>query len=118
AKLTVWYPDTVAQVWPTLFGVVDASNPISRRTFSTLDKAWNGKLRPDWTDSQVDPGGFTWPSVACAALIGGDTKRGQTHALWVRNRVFPKGSSDRAFMPPFTVSDAGWLIFALSVVEK
>ncbi len=117
AKLTGWYPDMAAQVWPALFGVIGASDPMTWSAFGALDNAWNGKTSPNWTDSQVDPGGFLWPSIAHAALVGGDTSRGKARALYVRDRVFPKGPGDSGFSPPFSVSDAGWLIAALAWLE-
>src|SRR5205823_4074414 len=67
AHLDVWYPDTVAQAWPLLFGVLSDRPETARATMALVNDTWDGEPKPDWTRNVVDPGGFTWPPIASAA---------------------------------------------------
>lgn len=112
--LSKWYPDTVAQVWPQLFGVIAPDSPLARTAMAALNENWGGGAHPDWTNAVVDPGGFLWPSIGYAALQSGDRTRAARHLQFVRDRKFPRGPDDTGFAFPFSVADGGWLLLTLS----
>lgn len=113
AKLTTWYPDTVAQAWPILFGVIDPHGAAARSALASVDNTWSGRSQPDWSDKMIDPSGSTWPSIGYAAWLCGDSRRARSHAQFVLDRALPP-TDGKAFAPPFSVSDAGWLLSLLS----
>ncbi len=111
ADLDVWYPGSVALVWPHLFGVIPAAEIRAQRQLSALNDSWDGSPNPDWTTSVVDPDGFLWPSVGHAAMLAGDCTSARQHLDFVVAERFPD------FDYPFTADDAGWLIMTLSRFE-
>ena len=101
-----WYPDTVAQAWPLLWGV-DAGPPDRARD------AWRRAIAPwqrtpHWARTTVDPDGFWWPAVAVAALCTGDEASARTWVARARQRwLDPKAP----FAWPFQVGDLLWLLW-------
>ncbi len=108
--LTKWYPDTQAQSWPHLFGVVSSTDPKTRSVRAAVNALWNGQTKPDWA---ANPGqinhGWIEAGPAYAALLAGETQRVRTYIQAVKRLKFPK-SGVAGFEWPFTVADAGWLL--------
>src|SRR5207302_6985611 len=118
ADLAEWYPGTVALLWPQLFGVIAPGSATAQAQRAALNASWNGSVRGDWTTSLVDPAGFPWLSIGCAAAAGGDCERARTQIETVlRLKLFttPAGPS---FRWPFAVDDAGWLLQTLVELGK
>ena len=101
-----WYPDTVAQAWPLLFGV-DAGPP------GRAAEAWRQAIapwqrQPHWAASTADPAGFLWPAVAVAALCTGDEAAARTWVARARRQWLDPKSP---FAWPFQVGDLLWLLW-------
>ena len=103
-----WYPDTVAQAWPHLFGVIEADSPRAQAQMAALNDTWDGAPQTDWTATFADPNGFPFTSIGYAALLVGDDSRAQAHTALVKAQKFPN------FDSVFSVDDAGWLLNTLT----
>ncbi|HUA38614.1 MAG TPA: hypothetical protein VMA35_09510 [Candidatus Sulfopaludibacter sp.] len=115
ANLDVWYPDTQAQAWPCLFGVLPATDPRARGVMAAVDAHWQGGARPDWAahPEQVDRG-WIEAGHACAALLANETNRVRIYVQAVKRLKFPASAGASAFAEPFSVADAGWLLQILA----
>ena len=116
-----WYPDTVAQAWPLLWGVGGVSAERARATWRTAIAPWQrGPLGgaaattpspsgpPHWARTTVDPAGFWWPAVAVAAACTGDDDSARAWVARARARwMDPK----TPFAWPFQVGDLLWLLW-------
>ena len=111
ADLDKWYPDTQAQFWPILFGVVDPADPKSKAVLSAVNARWSGGTKPDWA---ANPGqinnGWVEAGDAYAALLAGDTQRVRTYVEAVKRLKFPQSAEASGFEWPFNIADAGWLL--------
>lgn len=105
-----WYPDTVAQAWPLLWGIDDAGASTgtgsARATWRQAIAPWQGT--PHWAHSNVDPDGFWWPAVAVAANCTGDAVAART---WVARARRHWLDPQTAFAWPFQVGDLLWLLW-------
>jgi hypothetical protein len=108
ADLDVWFPGTVAIVWPHLVGVTAGRSQRARAQMAALDAQWDGAPHPDWTTGAADPAGFRWPAVARAAQLAGACARARAHAARLTAEVLP------AFEWPWTMEDAGWFLRTLA----
>ena len=113
-----WYPDTVAQAWPLLWGV--QAGPPGRAA-----DAWRQAIAPwqrgaltgakpapgaptHWARQTADPDGFLWPAVAVAALCTGDDAAARAWVARARQQwLDPKFP----FAWPFQVGDLLWLFW-------
>lgn len=110
---TRWYPDTVAQAWPLLWGLggdetlkVTPDPTQHLATWRTAASHWRGAA--DWSQRNVDPDGFWWPAVAVAARCAGDESSARAwvaraRAAWLR--------ADAPFAWPFHVGDLRWVLW-------
>ena len=101
-----WYPDTMAQAWPLLWGA-DAGAPPDRaaQAWRQAQKPWRN---PHWANRTVDPAGFWWPAAAVAALCTGDEPAARAWVARARQRwLDPR----EPFAWPFQVSDLLWLLW-------
>tara|TARA_B100001105_G_scaffold252822_1_gene245159 strand:- start:636 stop:1835 length:1200 start_codon:yes stop_codon:yes gene_type:complete len=106
-----WYPDTMAQAWPLLWGVGDA-----QRNAEAWRRAIQGWQQPplDWSSRSVDPDGFWWPAVAVAARCTGDDERARAWLARARSAwLGPAG-----FAPPFHIGDLLWLLWLAPPVAR
>lgn len=115
ANLNVWYPDTQAQLWPLLFGVIAPTDPRSRAIAVIIDEHWNGHIKPDWAANpeQVNQG-WIEAGHAYAELLMGETNRVQTYVCIVRRFKFKMSNKTPQFAWPFSIDDAGWLLRILA----
>ena len=118
-----WYADTVALVWPYLFGVINPSSDRAVMQMKVLHNTWNGSIwgnehieymMPDWTRN-LQPAGDPWTSIGYAALLVGAEEQALTHAQLVKSEKLPPNA---IFPWPFTVNDAGWLLRTLSSASE
>jgi hypothetical protein len=98
-----WYPDTVAQAWPLLWGGAELER--SRGAWQTAARRWQGSEH--WARSNVDPDGFWWPAVAVAAHCVGDGDAARTWAGRARQRWLDPADP---FAWPFQIADLLWLL--------
>ncbi len=109
--LDQWFPDTQAQSWPHLFGVVRPDDPKTTAALSAVNSHWNGVTKPDWA---ANPGeinsGAIEAGAACAALLAGDTRRVRIYLRAVQRLKFPPSPDVPGFDWPFTIAEAGWLL--------
>ncbi|HEX3624351.1 MAG TPA: hypothetical protein VH280_02890 [Verrucomicrobiae bacterium] len=110
-NLNTWYPDTQAQLWPVLFGVIAPNDSRARGAAAMINNHWNGRVRPDWArDPQHVNQGWAEAGHACAALLMSDTNRVQRYLEAVKRYKFKSKSKKPQFTGPFSVDDAGWLL--------
>jgi hypothetical protein len=113
--LGIWYPDTKAQVWPHLFGIVGAQSTQAKAVITVINNTWDGLARSNWalTPELID-GGYLSTDIGYAALLTGDRQHAQAHTNAVKRLKFATSPNDIGFAWPFIVADAGWLIQSLS----
>ena len=102
-----WYPDTVAQAWPLLWGTERAGAAAARATWSRAVAPWQIAKR-HWADTTVDPDGFMWPAAAVAAACTGDVASARRWVARARQRWLQPG---QVFAWPFQVGDLLWLMW-------
>lgn len=99
-----WYPDTVAQAWPLLWGVRGHTPAAAHAAWRRAARHWLGAA--DWSRRNVDPAGFWWPAVAVAAQCVGDDAAARA---WVARAREAWLHPERPFAWPFQVGDLRWL---------
>ena len=114
-NLDLWYPDTQAQAWPCLCGVMPPTDPRARALIAAVNAHWHGGARPDWAahPEQVDQG-WIEAANAEAALRAGETNRVRVYVQAVKRLKFPTAAGQPGFAWPFSVADAGWLLQILA----
>jgi hypothetical protein len=83
AVLSVWYPGTISQVWPILFGVIPAKSAIALNIMAQINSYWNGVNQQEWT-TRTDSA-----ALAYAALLTGDPARAQAAFAIITQGPFP-----------------------------
>jgi hypothetical protein len=106
SDFTKWYPDTVALIWPQLFGVTLPSHPTARKQWQAVNTHW-----PNWTTS-ILTNGQLFPSAGYAATRAGDCSHAWIHSYFVIGQATPQ------FAHPFSVSDAGFLLRTLLSIRQ
>ncbi len=110
-NLNQWYPDTQAQLWPHLFGVVDPKDARTQAVVSLLNQHWNGQGKPDWaTHPELINHGSMETGAAYGFLLAGETNRIRRYTSAVIQYEFPHARQSAAFAWPFNVAEAGWLL--------
>lgn len=118
-NLDVWFPDTQAQLWPHLFGVVTLNDSKTQAIISALNQHWNGHQQADWAATpELINNRNVEAATARAVLLTGDYSRVQTYLQAVRRLKYPHSPQDAGFAWPFTVTDAGWLLAALTQMQS
>lgn len=114
-SLDTWYPDTQAQLWPVLFGVIGASDPRARAAAAGINRHWNGQNRCNWSeDPEHVNQGWAEAGHAYAALLMGETNRVHIYYRAVKRYKFKLEGGTFQCAWPFSVDDAGWLLRILS----
>lgn len=106
-----WYPDTVAQAWPLLWGHRSLPPERLKTTWRSAITPWQGKTSGDgnhWAQHNADSDGFWWPAVAVASLCAGDAAAAQA---WVARARQSWMNDATPFAWPFQVSDLLWLLW-------
>lgn len=115
-NLNTWYPDTQAQLWPVLFGVVGPNDSRAVAVVAAINNHWNGRIRPDWArDPQHVNQGWVEAGHAYAEALMGETNRVRTYCEAVKRYKFKSRNGKPQFDGPFSVDDAGWLLRILAV---
>jgi hypothetical protein len=95
---TKWYPDSTAQLFPVLHGVISPSDPRAQRIYETFNQKW-----PNWTTQFVDP--FPWVAVSGASALMGDRKRVNQYIQTIQTTYVATG-----FPYPWYCAEAGWFM--------
>jgi hypothetical protein len=102
-----WYPDTMAQAWPLLWGGKPGALARDIQTWRRAIAPWQ-TAATHWADRVADPAGFLWPAAAVAAQCSGDLPTAKRWVARVRQRwLDPK----EPFAWPFQVGDLLWLLW-------
>lgn len=102
-----WYPDTVAQAWPLLWGTGAIPPERARDVWRHAIARWQGATQ-HWARQNVDPDGFWWPAVAVAARCTGDDTAARRWVARARQRWLDPSDP---FAWPFQVGDLLWLLW-------
>jgi hypothetical protein len=101
--LQTWYPDSVAQLYPMVQGVIAPSSSRSRSVYAAFNKAW-----PGWTDLSFNSQDeFPWVVVSYAAFLAQDKTRVDRYIATIRNRYL---IAEPVFPWPWYSAEAGWLM--------
>ncbi len=111
ANLNTWYPDTQAQLWPVIFGVMAPTDSRARALSGAINNYWNGRMHPGWADDpeRVNQG-WIEAGHAYGALLLGDSNQVRTWVGAVKHYKFQAAHEKLSFAWPFSVDDAGWLV--------
>ena len=113
-----WYPDMQCQLWPVLFGLVDAASAPALKTKSLLQTRWGGNGRPSWaTDALTVNGGFVNADVAYGAALLGLRAEAGTYLQTVRAARFGSAQAAQSFTWPYTPLDAGWMVMLCTTLK-
>jgi hypothetical protein len=101
--LKTWYPDSVAQLYPTVQGVIAPGSFQSKSVYAAFNKAW-----PGWTDLSFNSQDkFPWAVVSYAAFLAQDKARVDRYIETIRDRYM---IADPVFPWPWYSAEAGWLM--------
>lgn len=110
-NLNIWYPDTQAQLWPVIFGVIGPDSPQARAVADAVNHCWDGRRRANWAeDPRHVNQGWIEAGHAYAALLMGDTNRVQRYIQAVKRYKLKTANGNLQYQWPFEVDDAGWLL--------
>lgn len=106
-----FYPEGVAQLWPTLWGVVKPNSRIAKTSWNTFAKAW-----PGWRTDQV-PDSYPWTSLAVVARQMGDRAGASSLVRTIRANYAPGWGLPRTCgaseCGEWYSAEAGWMLLAL-----
>lgn len=102
-----WYPDTVCQLYPALFGVIDPQSPRAQDLIRRLNQK-----HPGWPELDR-PDNFPWALAAYGALMGGDESRAMRYVETVHNRFI---TEDRPW--PWYIMEASFYIQIVSELAQ
>jgi hypothetical protein len=101
--LQTWYPDSVAQLYPMVQGVIAPGSPHARNVYAAFNQAW-----PGWMDLSFNfQDKFPWVIVAYAALLALDNTRVDQYIDTIQNRYM---LADPMFPWPWYDAEAGWFM--------
>lgn len=109
AKMTSWYPDAVAQIYPVVFGVVAPTDPQAVSAYASLNAAF-----PNWDTFQFNDS-FPWVVVGYAATVMGDATRSNQYRMSVELKfvnVTPQ------FPYSWYNAENGWFMRMLALESK
>lgn len=104
ARLSVWYPDATAQLFPVLYGVARPTDPRSQMLYTRFNQSF-----PNWTELNI-PDEFPWAAISDVAAIMGDAARAKAYFSAVQAKYGP------AYGWPWECAEAGWYIRANNAV--
>jgi len=96
---SVWYPDSTAQLFPVLDGVLQPDDPKAKLLYETFNSKW-----PHWTSLSF-PDVYPWALVSRAAALMGDTKRADQYVSVITAKYVQGG-----FPAPWYCAESGWFI--------
>jgi hypothetical protein len=107
--LKTWYPDSVAQLYPIVQGVIAPGSTQSKSVYATFNQAW-----PRWDLSFNSQDKFPWAVVSYAALLAQDKARVDHYINTVENRYL---MVNPVFPWPWYDAEAGWFMRVNAEIE-
>ncbi|HTA21956.1 MAG TPA: hypothetical protein VK763_00365 [Terriglobales bacterium] len=102
-NLKTWYPDSVAQLYPMVHGVVAPGSSRSNITYAAFNQAW-----PGWVDLSFNSQDeFPWVVVSYAAFLTQDKTRVDRYIDTIQNRYL---LANPMFPWPWYGAEAGWFM--------
>jgi hypothetical protein len=95
----VWYPDSTAQLFPVLYGIITPTSTRAKNLYSTFNTKW-----PNWTTLKF-PDTYPWAVVSGAAALMSDTTRVNTYINTIQTKYVETG-----FPYPWYCAESGWFI--------
>ena len=102
-----FYPDATAQLYPSLFGVVPASDQRSRLVYDKFNSSF-----PDWSTGKMY-GSFPWTMIAYSAAVMGDKERVDAYVTHIYG-LNVKGEQKEHWYD----AEAGALLLAIDIIRK
>lgn len=99
-NLAKWYPDSVAQLFPIINGVITASGGQAKTIYSQFNQAWPAWNKLSFNTQEI----FSWAVVSYAAATMGDRPRANTYIATIEDK-YPDG-----FAWPWYCAEAGWYV--------
>ena len=96
-----WYPDTTAQLYPIVNGVISPTSSQAVNLYAAFNSNW-----PSW-DTLNFPDSFPWAVVSGAATVMGDTNRVNTYITTIQNTYV---NVNPAFPYPWYDQESGWFM--------
>jgi len=94
-----WYPDSTAQLFPVLSGVLAPSSSRAKQLYNRFNSKW-----PNWTSLKF-PDSFPWALVSDAAALMSDSTRVNNYIISIQNKYVNKN-----FPWPWYCAESGWFI--------
>lgn len=113
ATMATFYPDSVAQLWPTIEGVVAPTDGKATTSWDNFTTAW-----PDWKHD-TEPDSYPWTAMASAAERMGDSADADTLLTSIHDNYAPGWAAPTSCGTPpcgsWYDAEAGW--FLLGAVD-
>jgi hypothetical protein len=109
AKMTNWYPDAVAQIYPVVFGVTAPTDSQAISAYASLNAAL-----PNWDTFQFNDS-FPWAIVGYAAVVMGDSTRANRYRMSVESKFV---NVSPQFPYPWYDAEDGWFMRILVLQSK
>jgi hypothetical protein len=103
ANWSTWYPDSTAQLYPIINGVIAPSSTRAINLYAKFNSSW-----PNW-DTLNFPDPFPWAVVSGASALMGDTTRTNTYINKIQSTYV---NVSPAFPYPWYDQESGWFIRA------
>jgi hypothetical protein len=94
-----WYPDSTAQLFPVVFGVLTPTDPRGQRLYDTFNRKW-----AHWTTLGFNDA-FPWVIVSGAAALRGDVNSANKYINTIQTKYVSPG-----FPWPWYCLEGGWFI--------
>jgi hypothetical protein len=96
-----WYPDSTAQLYPIVNGVISPTSTNAMQLYSTFNTNW-----PNWTSAN-NPDSFPWAVISGVAALMGDTTRVNSYITAIQTKYV---NGTPAFQSPWYCAESGWFI--------
>jgi len=94
-----WYPDSTAQLFPAVFGILAPNDPRAQQLYDTFNRHW-----PNWTQLGFNDA-FPWVVVSAAAALRGDPNSVNRYINKIQSTYVSTG-----FPWTWYCLEAGWFI--------
>ncbi|MCL5676402.1 MAG: hypothetical protein M1602_00705 [Firmicutes bacterium] len=102
-----WYPDSVSQLYPIVYGVIDPQSDRARLLYAKVMASF-----PRWAEGDTgDP--FPWAIAAYAAVLVGDTNSAQVYLNHSAQHWPPKAQRG-----PWYAAESGYLIRTVELMDQ
>ncbi len=99
---SIWYPHSVAQMFPLVFGLLAPDSPRAKALYAELNKPGH---QGGWESQNKDA--FPWTVMGYAAILLGDTARAETFYARMRSQYI---TATPQHPYPWHVGEVGWFL--------